>query len=107
MFIRPLNTSLVASNTWQDRAGNTHFTLQSKLKDTAMRSLFKNMAIQITVDAQAEYRKSIAEYDYRITLKIASRNKQFIMYQAFDKVQSTRRSTRFILTGIGLNGICI
>ena len=90
MFIKPLDTSLLPIAQWQDHAGNTHFSLQSKKKD-GMRSFFSGLTnLSLTSSQDAAYRKSIAEYDYRILLKINTRKQVFVIAvdESFEKIHT-------------------
>jgi tRNA U34 2-thiouridine synthase MnmA/TrmU len=99
MFIRPLDTATLSSATWQNHAGNSHFTLQSKKRDgihgltEAVLKFFKNISQNLTISSDQHhdaYKKSIAEFDFRIILKIATRNKQFVVSvdDSFDKIHT-------------------
>lgn len=89
MFIRPLDITLVTVASWQNHAGNTHFTLQSKKKDSAVKSFFSGIGQSLTLSADL-YRRSIAEYDFRVIMNIRTRSKQFIVAvdDSFDKIHN-------------------
>jgi hypothetical protein len=87
MFIKPLDISTLPALTWLDKAGNPHFTLQQKRKDTGFGSFFTGMTATISTDA---YKKSIAEYDYRIILNLTSRKQSFVVAvdESFEKIHT-------------------
>ncbi|KAJ3269462.1 TBC1 domain member 8B [Terramyces sp. JEL0728] len=63
MFIKPTDQSTLPAGSWQDKAGNTHFILQSKKPDT-LRSFFSSLSTQ-----KDGFKKSVSEYDFRIILQ--------------------------------------
>ncbi|KAI8916136.1 rab-GTPase-TBC domain-containing protein [Gorgonomyces haynaldii] len=89
MFIKPLDIHLLGQHTWQDRAGNTHFTLQSKKKDVGLKNLL-SFSIPLQLSPEQQYIKSISDYDFRIVLKAVSRNKVFCIAvdESFDKIHT-------------------
>lgn len=93
MFIRPIDVSTIPGNTWQDRAGNTHFTLQSKKKDNAFGAFLSGFS-NIGITGEAAYRRSIAEYDFRILLNLETRKQRFVVAvdETFDKIHTVPRT---------------
>jgi hypothetical protein len=92
MFIRPLDIAALPTATWQNHAGNTHFSLQSKKKDP-LKAFFTGLGQSLTISTdpqQDAYIRPIADYDFRILLKIATRNKHFIIAvdDNFDKIHT-------------------
>ena len=86
MFIKPLEISTLPAASWQDKAGNPHFVLQMKKKESGITSFFSGISA-IAVDA---YKKSIAEYDYRILLHLSTRTQSFVVAvdETFDKIHT-------------------
>ncbi|KAJ3185979.1 TBC1 domain member 8B [Gaertneriomyces sp. JEL0708] len=80
MFIKPLDvTALPLTATWQDRAGNAHFSLQSR-KPNVVRSLFGGIASMSLVNtADSLYKKFIMENDYRILLRCPSKKIDYVI----------------------------
>jgi hypothetical protein len=87
MFIKPLDISTLPASNWLDKAGNPHFTLQQKKKESGFGSFFSGMTTTISVDA---YKKSIAEYDFRIILNLTSRKQSFVVAvdESFEKIHT-------------------
>ncbi|KAH6573779.1 hypothetical protein BASA61_005347 [Batrachochytrium salamandrivorans] len=116
MFIKPIEVSTLSihpTSSWQDHAGNTHFVLQSKKKDSSiMRSLITGLSTGISLgvgaavggasalasstgpgtssSSDAVYRKSLLDYEYRILLRFNSRKADFIVAvdHSFDKIHT-------------------
>ncbi|KAJ3283578.1 hypothetical protein HK104_010324 [Borealophlyctis nickersoniae] len=92
MFVKPVDASSISSSaTWQDRAGNTHFALQSRRAANVVRSLFTGIAsLSLSGSSDLAYRKSLAEYEFRIILKCASRKADYIIAvdETFEKIHT-------------------
>ena len=88
MFIKPIDVTILPNSgaIWKDHAGNTHFILQSKKKDTVMRSLLSGLTtLSVTTDA---YKRSLAEYDFRILLRLAIKKVDYVVAvdDTFEKI---------------------
>ena len=68
MFIKPLETQNLSN--WIDKAGNQYFSLQTKRKDSqGIGSFLTNLIVQ----------KDKNEYEFRIILKLSSRDKVMVV----------------------------
>lgn len=93
MFVKPVELSVLGdSSSWLDKAGNTHFVLQSKKKDgNVMRSFMSGLSgLTVASSSDAQYRKSLMEYDFRILLRFISRKKDYVVAvdESFDKIHN-------------------
>ncbi|KAJ3153650.1 hypothetical protein HDU86_005148 [Geranomyces michiganensis] len=96
MFIKPLDVqALPAAHPFQDRAGNAHFALQSKLPRNPMQSLFSgftafSLAVSAPSPADAAFRRSLLEYDHRIILRCPSRKLDYVVAvdESFEKIHA-------------------
>lgn len=94
MWIRPIDLATLSSaNTFQDKAGNTHFVLQSKVKSSTARSFFSGLTTTLSMASSgtltdAAYRKSISDFDFRIILNLTSRKQSFVIAvdESFEKI---------------------
>jgi hypothetical protein len=94
MWIRPIDLATLSSaNTFQDKAGNTHFVLQSKVKSSTARSFFSGLTTTLSMASSgtltdATYRKSISDFDFRIILNLTSRKQSFVIAvdESFEKI---------------------
>ncbi|TPX55175.1 hypothetical protein PhCBS80983_g05535 [Powellomyces hirtus] len=90
MFIKPLDTTVLPAATFQDRAGNAHFALQSK-RQNAVQSLFSGLAsLSLAVSPDATYKRSLMEYEFRIILRCPSRKRDYIVAvdESFEKIHT-------------------
>ncbi|KAJ3134127.1 hypothetical protein HDU90_005223 [Geranomyces variabilis] len=97
MFIKPLDVhALPVAHPFQDRAGNAHFALQSKLPRNPVQSLFSGLAaFSLAVSApsspaDAAFRRSLLDYDHRIVLRCPSRKLDYIVAvdESFEKIHA-------------------
>ena len=77
---------------YQNKAGNTHFILQSKIKASLGQSFLSGLS-SLTVSSNtsgtdAAFRKSISEFDFRIILLLESRKQTFVIAvdESFEKI---------------------
>ncbi|KAI8822174.1 rab-GTPase-TBC domain-containing protein [Fimicolochytrium jonesii] len=90
MFIKPLDVASLPAATYQDKAGNDHFALQSR-KQNAVRSLFSGIAsLSLSNSPDAAYRRSLMEYEFRIILKCPSRKTEYVVAvdETFEKIHT-------------------
>jgi hypothetical protein len=82
MFIKPLDLTTLPAQTWQNKAGNTHFILQKK--ESSFGSFFSNIT-NVTMSA---YKKSISDYEFRIILNLHTRKQSFVVAvdESFEKI---------------------
>ncbi len=106
MFIKPIDVASLPSTsaTFQDKAGNTHFHLQSKLKSSTLsaRSFLTGLGSALSGGTgslsgnqatDAAYRKSIAnDFEFRILLNLTSRRQSFVVAvdESFEKIHCVR-----------------
>ncbi|KAJ3173298.1 hypothetical protein HDU87_007671 [Geranomyces variabilis] len=98
MFIKPLDVhALPVAHPFQDRAGNAHFALQSKLPRNPVQSLFSGFAAfslaassAPSSPADAAFRRSLLDYDHRIVLRCPSRKLDYIVAvdESFEKIHA-------------------
>ena len=105
MFIKPIDIATLPSSSaaFQDKAGNTHFHLQSKIKASSLsaRSFLTGLGSALSGGAgggsssgtlaatDAAYRKSIAnDFEFRILLNLTSRKQSFVIAvdESFEKI---------------------
>jgi hypothetical protein len=77
MLIKPIDLAELPGGSWQNKAGNTYFTLQSKSQDSAILSFFSNTLNTKTLGSS--YTRSISHYDFRIILALATRNQKYVV----------------------------
>ena len=86
MFIKPIDLANLSRNYWTDHAGNTHFTLQSKKKkESFLGGVLNGLAGKPANDLES----IISNYEYRIILKLHTRNQQFVVAvdESFSKIR--------------------
>ncbi|KAJ3022183.1 TBC1 domain member 9 [Thoreauomyces humboldtii] len=91
MFIKPLDTATLPATPFQDRAGNNHFALQSRKPSSSVFSLFSGLAsLSLVSSPDAVYRRSIMEYEFRITLRCPTRKTEYVVAVAetFEKIHT-------------------
>jgi hypothetical protein len=97
MFIKPVDASLLPSATWQDRAGNHHFALQSrKAVSFEIRNIFSfgtsasTGGSTGTAAASAAFLRSIGEFEFRIVLKCPSKKADYVVAvdDTFEKIHT-------------------
>lgn len=94
MFIKPIDLTALPALSWQDKAGNSHFILQSKSKASASSSIFTtSIASYFTAHKEDDLKKSINEHDFRIILLLPSRRVKFVVAvdESFEKIHTVRK----------------
>lgn len=90
MFIKPIDVSTLAAANWQDKAGNPHFILQAKRKEGGFGTFLSGLSNMTMNTIDAQYKKSISEYDFRIILNLSTRKQRFVVAvdESFEKIHT-------------------
>ncbi|KAJ3414905.1 hypothetical protein HDV05_005854 [Chytridiales sp. JEL 0842] len=96
MFIKPVDAASLPAATWQDRAGNHHFSLQSrKAASFDVRNIFSftgavSAGSTGTAAASAAFLRSIGEFEFRIVLKCPTKKSDYVVAvdDTFEKIHT-------------------
>ncbi|KAJ3103972.1 TBC1 domain member 8B [Phlyctochytrium planicorne] len=90
MFIRPTDVVAFPAATWVDRAGNTHFALQSRKAGSYVQNIFGALSVSVSTasKANAAFIKAMNEYEFRILLKCSSKKIEYVVAvdETFEKI---------------------
>ncbi|KAI8833549.1 rab-GTPase-TBC domain-containing protein [Chytridium lagenaria] len=93
MFIKPIEASVFPSATWVDRAGNTHFSLQSRKSGSLIQNFFGAISVSVSTTTSANgatpaFIRSINEYEFRILLKCSGKRGDYVVAvdENFEKI---------------------
>ncbi|KAJ3209806.1 TBC1 domain member 8B [Dinochytrium kinnereticum] len=94
MFIKPIDAAVFPAATWVDRAGNTHFSLQSRKAGSYIQNFFGVISASVvatsnaTSGASAAFIRSINEYEFRILLKCSAKKLDYVIAadDSFEKI---------------------
>lgn len=89
MFIKPIDEATLPAGKYQNKAGNTHFVLQNKIKFSFGQSIISGFTNTLSLTStDSAFRRSISEFEFRIILVLSSRKQTFVIAvdESFEKI---------------------